>query len=72
MQTLGTPRSASTTTLNHWQVASFCQAFLASNAGDLVDALSHLKSITGISTHMLLWLNSGKVQTVTTLHSFSL
>jgi hypothetical protein len=59
-------------TLNSFQVASFTQSFIASKAGDLVDALLHLKSVTGISTQTLLWLNSGKVRSVTVSTPFSL
>lgn len=61
-----------TKTLNHWQVASFTQSFIASKAGDLADALLHLKSVTGIQTQTLLWLNSGKAQSVTVSTPFSL
>jgi len=61
-----------TNTLTHWQVASFTTSFVNSGAGDLVDALKHLQAETGIGLQSLLWLNSGKAQSVTVLRPFSL
>lgn len=52
-------------TITAFQVKSFADKFITSGAGDLVDALLHLKGETGIATQSLLWLYSGKAQTVT-------
>jgi hypothetical protein len=52
-------------TLTAHEVKTFCDRFIANDEGDLVDALKHLSAETGIRTQPLLWLYSGKVQTVT-------
>lgn len=52
-------------TITAFAVKSFADKFIAAGAGDLVDALQHLKGETGIATQHLLWLYCGKAQTVT-------
>lgn len=52
-------------TLTAHETARFCDAYIASGAGDLADALMHLHEQTGIRTQHVLWLYSGKVATVT-------
>lgn len=52
-------------TLTSYEVKKFCDQFVSEKQGDLVDALRHLKEVTEIATQHLLWLYSGKVQSVT-------